>query len=352
MTSMLKTLEQTVRKNYFVKKAFFGLLKSPLITHNPLYSYLYQKDVEKKIRNLEKRPLAVSIENTNNCNLSCIFCPHEAMERTKGYVDRSLFERIIDQCVEIQVPHLVLVGFGEPLLDKDYVSKVKFAKDKGIGVISCTSNGILLNERISEGLVKSGLDYLNVSIDAANSETYGVIHRIRGADKPNFQYDRIVENIENFVAIRKSLGADRPALQVRFKDFDSNRGELRAFVERFEKLADELTVYLNITNWPGSRIKTSIPANAPMLKFPCYNIWSTLHIMYDGRVAICCQDYECREVIGNLNNESLMDVWHGDRLRQIRQMHLKRQFGKLPVCNDCVINTQYVSPWWGDDKIQ
>jgi len=334
------------KRSWRAKKALFFLLRTPFIARNPVYRKLYLRNVNKRIPRMAPRPNFVIIENTNHCNISCIFCAHREMKREKGFIDRALFEDIVSQCVRIGVRNVLIQGYGEPLLDKDYVGKVQFAKSQGIENVHCVTNGILLSEEVSRGLIEVGLDRINISIDASCSETYGRIHRTVSTGGPSDKFDVVLRNIESLARLRESCGSRKPSVQVRFKDFELNKGELKAFVRRYAKQVDEINVYMNITNWPGSATANNLPDSLPILKFPCSNLWSSLFIGYDGTVGLCCQDYECRFKLGDARRKPLMDIWNGAALKSVRRLHLKGEFDKNPVCKDCVVNTHYVNPWW------
>jgi radical SAM protein with 4Fe4S-binding SPASM domain len=333
--------------SYKLKKLSYFLLGSPLISINPLYRYFYQKKVRDKIPYLEKIPSYVIVENSNICNLSCIFCPNESMKRKRGIISDSLFRKIVDQCAQIGVPNILIQGFGEPLLDKDYLSKVEYAKKSGIKNVHCVTNGTLLTKDISRGLINAGLDYIYISIDAASPQVYGQIHKIPGSSQPSDKFHDVVENIDNLIALKKELKSAKPGVEVRFKDFDVNKSDLRRFIKKYRNNVEKVNIFMNIFNWPGSNINNNLPKSFRLVKFPCYNLWSSLYITFDGRVALCCQDYECRTELGDVNKESIMDIWHGERLADIRRQHLAGKFNINPVCRDCVINTQLLSPWWG-----
>jgi radical SAM protein with 4Fe4S-binding SPASM domain len=63
---------------------------------------------------------------------------------------------------------------------------------------------------------------------------------------------------------------------------------------------------------------------------------------WNGDVVLCCDDWNHREVLGNLKEKSIEDIWFGDRLKQIREMHLKEEFDKVPICHAC--NKKTI--WW------
>ena len=71
-------------------------------------------------------------------------------------------------------------------------------------------------------------------------------------------------------------------------------------------------------------------------KTPCYALWNTMVIKCDGQVALCCVD-QCRNIVlGNLNTQSISDVWQSEELKKIRYLHLKSGRGVMGICKDCL----------------
>ncbi|MDP2939856.1 MAG: radical SAM/SPASM domain-containing protein [Candidatus Omnitrophota bacterium] len=345
MANFITRFRNLIVDSYRGKKIMHYLLKSFIFTKNPVYRYLCLKDIRNKIPSLEKLPVFVTIENTNLCNLSCIFCANEQMARKRGFMDDNLFKSIIDQCVYHGIPNVLVQGFGEPLLDKDYVSKIRLAKEKGIKFVHCVTNGVLLNKALSEELINAGLDYIYISIDAATPEVYSQVHHLPSKQIPSDDFFTIVENIEQLINIKKKNRTKKPFIEVRFKDFELNKKDLICFMDKYRGRVDKVNIYMNITNWPGSTIRNNLP-RVRMLKFPCFNLWSTLYVSYEGKVSLCCQDYECKVVIGDVKKESLIEIWNGHKLKNFRTLHLENKFDEISICGDCVVNTHLVTPWW------
>jgi hypothetical protein len=52
----------------------------------------------------------------------------------------------------------------------------------------------------------------------------------------------------------------------------------------------------------------------------------------------CSNDEENREVIGDVNKESVHAVWHGEKMNRVREMHKQpRGFMQSPVCRKCYL---------------
>ena len=69
-------------------------------------------------------------------------------------------------------------------------------------------------------------------------------------------------------------------------------------------------------------------------------------IAQSGKVALCCVDSRVKEEVGDLNKESVYDVWHGDKLNKIRQLHLDGRMTEIPICKDCNFRHIKGYPWW------
>ncbi len=65
-------------------------------------------------------------------------------------------------------------------------------------------------------------------------------------------------------------------------------------------------------------------------KKPCAFLWNSPIIAWDGKVTVCCADDDFLLSVGNLNKESLKDIWDGNKITQFRLNHIKGEFNKMP----------------------
>ena len=66
-------------------------------------------------------------------------------------------------------------------------------------------------------------------------------------------------------------------------------------------------------------------------------MWQRLVIGSDGKVLLCSQDEYGLVIVGDVNEESIYDVWHGKKLRKARESHLKKMgVEEVPPCKFCV----------------
>ena len=87
---------------------------------------------------IEEFPIHLDIEINSTCNLRCIMC-FQSSEKSRpepGYMDFSVFKKIIDEGVIYGLCSIKPTFRGEPLLHPKIVDMVKYAKNKGILEIS------------------------------------------------------------------------------------------------------------------------------------------------------------------------------------------------------------------------
>ena len=114
----------------------------------------------------------IYVELTNKCNLDCRTCMRNSWEEPLGFMEESLFSRLIDGIRRSDAPPVLFFGgIGEPLSHPRVVEMTAEAKKAGCRVELIT-NGILLTEARARSLLEAGLDTLWVSIDGARPESY------------------------------------------------------------------------------------------------------------------------------------------------------------------------------------
>ena len=66
---------------------------------------------------------------------------------------------------------------------------------------------------------------------------------------------------------------------------------------------------------------------------PCFYFWETLIILWDGRVVVCCQDLLGELVVGNINSQTLTEIWNSSRMVNLRKQQLDGNL--ISPCSEC-----------------
>jgi hypothetical protein len=273
-------------------------------------------------------PEIVQIESTNICNAKCVFCPRDEMHRRQGIMTVELFRKIVDECVELGITHVRMHNYGEAFIDRQLVEKVRYAKQKGIREVGVISNGSLITEAVARGMVEAGLDAINISVDAAGKEVFETT-------RVGLKYDKVIANIERLVRIRAESGKRRPKLILSFVR-QNNTADEQAFIEHWRAIADKVHV-TDLHNWAGT-LNTESDVN-----YPCYRPWLTFTALWDGRVSLCCADFDGKIILGDLNTSSIREIWNAEPYREARRQHLES--GGPDICRACDLPRKD-SPLW------
>ena len=273
-------------------------------------------------------PDIVQIESTNICNAKCVFCPRDEMHRRQGIMSLGLFKKIVDECMELGITHVRVHNYGEPFVDRKLVEKVRYAKEKGIKEVGMISNGSLITEPVARGMIDAGLDAINISVDASGKEVFE-------ATRIGLKYDTVIANIERLVRLRAESGKRRPKLILSFVR-QNNSADEQAFIEHWRKVADKIHI-TDLHNWGGTLHQQSD------VNYPCYRPWLTFTVLWDGRVALCCADFDGHTILGDLNSSTIKEIWNNDLYRSVRREHLES--GGPDVCRACDLPRKD-SPLW------
>ncbi len=276
-------------------------------------------------------PKVILIDTISYCNLKCSMCVHKEMKRKRGIMEWNLFTKIIDEIAEEDKSVRVwMVFFGEALLLKkrkpSIFDMISYANRKGLSDVVLNSNANLLDEEASKKLIHSGLDAIYIGIDAFSSETYARI-RVGG------NYEKAVQNTLRLIELKKLMNSMKPQVFVQFVVMDINEKEIGHFTKFWNHRGAVVKVRPKVS-WAGM-------IDAPNLiltnkdRWPCHWAMQTMSITDTGKVVTCAVDLDAKFVAGDINHQSLKEVWNG-KLSALRRCHLEKQFHDLPEnCRDC-----------------
>jgi radical SAM protein with 4Fe4S-binding SPASM domain len=298
-----------------------------------------------------RAPLALYVEPTNVCNFRCVLCPESFpdYQEQAGYYGRmplELFQKVVRDLQELGgVRSLKLYFEGEPLLNPDLHLMIKMAKDGGAADrVEVTSNGSMLTERRAIELIEAGLDYLQVSIYSVDETAHAEITGTKVS--PSL----IRENMQRVKRIRDERGATTPFIYAKLMH-DSTEGEAR-FREVYSGVADEIGVQYR-HNWNGmvgiemlTRSYTPNAAGASnefkFKKDACPFPFYLMAVKANGQVSACCVDWNGGVNIGDLNRETLSEIWNGEKLRTLQRLHVSGKRNQVPACANC--DALYTTP--------
>jgi radical SAM protein with 4Fe4S-binding SPASM domain len=270
-------------------------------------------------------PLLVDLELASICNLHCPMCytitDHFKQSVNTTRMDWDLYCRIIDE-IGGKVPAIRLSLRGEALLHKRFADCIRYAKDHGIKEVSTLTHGGKLTLPFVEEIIDAGIDWITISVDGTG-DTY---ERIR---KP-IKFNDLFEKIKAIKAFKDERGLVRPVIKV--------QGIWPAIKEDPQKYYDTFAPYVDLVAFnPLIDYLAKDDDIAYVDNFTCPQQYQRLVIGADGLVMKCSNDEENQEVIGDANFETVHQIWHGERMNAVRELHRRRAFCESAVCRKCYL---------------
>ncbi len=300
--------------------------------HLPIYKdYLVQRiKPGNTYEELLLFPSFFEIETVHACNAKCAMCPGISDSRPKKPMEKSLFSKIVQEIAPNRdmVRKVSLFRDGEPLLDPHIVERIVEMKDAGIHCVSTTSNMSLMNEGKAEGILRSGLDVIDMSIDGFTEDTYSKI-------RCGLKYKTVRDNVLRFIAMRDKINPNCQ-IRIRFVLQQDNEHEWDEFHKFWTDKLSEKDVVLNhpIHNWGGNLDSFSPVHKSLQSRVPCVAPWSLMVIFVNGLVPLCNVDFEADFILGDITKQTILDVWNSKTINDVREKHLNNK-ASLPLCKDC-----------------
>lgn len=264
------------------------------------------------------------LEVTNRCTGGCIFCSHHLMKRQIEYMDFPLLTHLLHTAKPKKV---ILHLFGEPLGYSHIVDAVKTASYQEIKTAMDTNARFLTKYTFSQ-LCEVGLDWLTISFGAATKDVYESIWR--GCD-----FDNVTLNIRNAYALKKENKYDTRVM-IRVIVTKENRHQVDEIKKMFRPYCDEMQIVdeFHLYGYDRTPLKKLDRPDCKQQK----KLYRECVVKSNGDVILCCCDLDGEYIIGNVNEEDVMDIWNSKRMQEYREWVYNSDYVDLPkICKECVI---------------
>ena len=299
-------------------------------------------------------PFKLKLESSTKCNLDCLMCPNDTLDRLHKCLSFKEFKEIYNQ---IKPSYLNLTGIGEPLLNEDIFDIIKYARKKSF--VKLDTNGTLLTDEIIKKLLDSNPNVVSISLDGMTKETYEGIRK--GAN-----FEIVINNIKKiakaqrktkihlFMVVQKD-NMDELIDYIKFGDEIGVDSINATFVTELGKNKNIKNSLDNISRKRKKEIyeeilKLDIKTNLWMddlieylggktiIKVHCYLPWYTADINVDGTLVPCCFISNQEIVIGNIFETPFKKLWNSERMNKFRQNN--KVYGG--VCSSCTMDEKFI----------
>lgn len=265
-----------------------------------------------------EQPHEVSLETQALCNARCTFCPYPTLARLGTRMPDELIERLIGEMADFRHAfYFSPFKVNEPFLDKRLLPICReFNRRVPRGVLRLFSNGSALTERnVREVASLNSVAHLWISLNEHEPERY--------AATMGLDFEQTTRRLDGLHGIVAAGEFPHPVMVSRV-------GQHAAFVEYVRH------------RWPRFGIATikrdawidyTTPDQPDVPDTPCGRWWE-LNITATGKAALCCMDGEGRYGFGDVNTQTLLEIYNHPTIKGWRDNMTSRRNTGEP-CSRC-----------------
>ncbi|MDR1705365.1 MAG: radical SAM protein [Clostridiales bacterium] len=277
-------------------------------------------------------PFEVALETTGRCNARCDFCPHDEIERKNEYMSDEMFLRVIEQLKEIPQTHYFQITphkVNEFLMDKKIFERIDMLLEAlpSAYIRIFTNLHMADDEDIKRLCGVKRLSDLAISLNSLDKDEYKMI---MGLD-----LDRTKRNIHKLLAYVRKNGlrmlTDKILISRVAQYNDGDSAFLRECEKEFAEYLDMLTIHVfPRENWIDYLpVETVIQDNQPCPR------WAEFQICCTGEVAFCCRDGRPSYPIGNIMENTVLEIYNKPEYRRLREEAPLRS--QITPCRFCSV---------------
>ena len=284
---------------------------------------IIKADPAQNLRFQQEIPRGFSLNLCSHCNYRCRYCPQgidaQRVEFLKTGIVEKLFNEIAGRAAYVQIS-----ARGESLLHPEFFRIIDIIKQANPASFIClNTNGSLIDGDIAARLIDSRIDQIQISLQTIDPDLY---KELTGSAL----HSRVVDAVIRLAGLRTKLNKNI-LLTVQGLDVPENRPYKRAFFDFcYEHHLDFHVQQLH--SW-GDKFESDAVHDPD--RYPCPYLFLYPTINHKGAVNPCFIDFHAKYTYGFIGRNSLADIWHSKRARDMREMHLLGRWNDIPMCRNC-----------------
>ena len=177
-------------------------------------------------------------------------------------------------------------------------------------------------EKLSHQILKNGVTDLVYSVDSYTKEEYESI-RVKGV------FEEVLNNIKRFKEIKKQYSNSKCATRISGVKVNPEQ-DPQKFKDFWQQHVDHVVMVEMENRWDTYNNPMEIAG-----KNPCQYLWERMYVWYDGVCNPCDADYKSELSTGSVLNNSISEIWNGQKYSLLRNAHLDGKRSKCYPCDRC-----------------
>lgn len=253
-------------------------------------------------------PKRVTLELTNRCNRKCLGCPRHKMIYPLGDMNASLYNRVLDQLPK----STVIVPFfrGEATMHPhfaEFAQRLSNYKD-----VQFATNADYFTHENKRAILET-VTFLSLSL-----------HKFKlpiETDWLPFLHEAEEAGVETQISIVEN------ELPWKWHGL---------FTREWLKHASRVRIYEEHSQNGFGSIRKETCAE------PCNKPFEEMVVYWDGKVGLCNHDWNNQVWLGDLNVQSIEEVWQGLPYENVRKQHSQGLRSVVPSCEFCSFESNKV----------
>jgi radical SAM protein with 4Fe4S-binding SPASM domain len=250
-------------------------------------------------------------------------------------MDYDIFLKFADQLKQFpdRLKQVFVSGMGEPLMHKQLPDMIARLRELDVAErLEIFTNGLLLTKDRTDALVDAGLTRIRVSLQGLSAKKY---REISNAD---IDFDDLRAKLDYFFKARKQC-----KLYIKVIDAALEPGEEEKFYEMFGDVCDQMYVerfvpyQLTMGDYDNSaNVQTTVYGDRILDAEVCPEPFFNWQIGIEGDIYPCCPlGLPESFAVGNVRESTIVEMWNGEKARQLRLLLLQKKRAEHSVCGQC-----------------
>jgi len=266
----------------------------------------------------------VDIETCRQCNARCKFCPQSVSPKARGVMPLELFALVLSRLEDTKPEWLALNHYGEPLLDPFFRERVELLRERKL-LLGLYTNGTLLKESTIDFLALGGVYKVVFNFPSMDPAEWSNLMQL-----PEKSYWKARRTIEYYLSLDAPV-VNGIYISVNVPD-ENQAARAERITEHFSALG-KIGVQMEYSNSRAGSVENEfvhINSRAESRYYAgCERIAHHLHVSWEAKVFLCCQDYDQSVVLGDLTKDSITNIMSSQLARDFRA----ELYGLAPMRN-------------------
>lgn len=219
---------------------------------------------------------------------------------------------------------------------------IKMAHTEGIYTIVST-NALAVTSLFAKQLMLAGLSRIIVSIDGLSEESYGAYRKGGSLHKA----------LEGLVTLRQAKDATGSGthIELQMLRLRTNEHEWSTIAQRYKKMGADNLTFKTAQLYNYEHGHPLMPSNSRYSRYglgkdglyhpkyrpgkSCHRLWTGCVITVTGDVLPCCYDKAGKFAYGNIYQDELATIYHGEKANRFRKSLLVKR-SSLDICQNCI----------------